>query len=317
MAVNPFGDSSDSVHAWREKYRQMEFEANSLRQALTEVRTQFNEISENSSQLKEINETLNNQVSELKQELLAVKQISRERAEKIDALDRQLDVNQIEKLLEENSILKSKIDDLSMQYARGGGEAKSVDNRANSSSGSERIFNALIPVILNEYDPENKQYKDGFKNMVEVAITDGDILTQIIAILFKYGGNGPVNRIKDMVSDKSAFDTALELLLEQKILTKSHNEIYLYSQSEDLSIASNWNTLTSDELVDLLAKVISKGSNDAVETAIDNFRDELTERGTSTATLFFQIRKLKEGITKGEISRPEALKTLEEWRSKI
>ncbi|MCY3412353.1 MAG: hypothetical protein INQ03_12020 [Candidatus Heimdallarchaeota archaeon] len=314
MALNPFGNESDSVHAWKERYRQMEIQKNALSQTLAEVRLSLEQTSTSLSSLKAEHTIKLRELEEVRTELLAFREIAKERADKILSLENQMDLHSIDKLRAENKQLQEKIDDLVGELSRGVG---SGDEPQASGPDASRLYNALIPLILKEYDPSNTEYADAFKNLIEVAIEEGDILTQIISILFKYGGSGPLDRVREIVKDKKMYNTALEILMDEQIINIIDDEIHIYVKGEDIGDISNWKSLTIPELIEQLISVIEKGQLEQVLQSVDIFRDILTDRGTSATTIFFEMRKLKEGLEKQRLSRKEAIETVENWRSKL
>ncbi len=308
--LNPFGETSDSVHAWRERFRQMEIQKNAAVATLAETKFSLEQLTEQYNELVEQYNQLSTELSDTKQELLSFRDIAKERAEKIKEFETKLNLDAMSKLQLENKELNDKIEDLLMEIARGGTTVETI------KTDNSKLYNALIPLILNNYDPENTKYMDSFKNMIEVAINEGDVLLQIVAILFKYGGSGPMDRVRDLVTDKSMFNTAVDILTEEQIINKIDDEISIYIKGEDMTEVSSWSGLSGDEIVDQMKSIMKNAKIEDVNAAIENFKETLQDRGVG-GTIFFQIRKLSEGINKRQITRKEAIKTIEEWRTKI
>lgn len=313
--INPFGEQSDSIHAWKERYRQMEIQKNAAAQTLAETKHNLDLLTQNYNSLEVQYNNLSTELSEIRQELLSYRNIAKDRADKIQELESKLNVDALSKYKSENEELKVRVEELQMEIARGGISTDAVSHTQDAPDAS-RLYNALIPLILHMYDNENPEHADSFKNLIEVCIDEGDVLTQIIAILYKYGGTGPIDRVREMVKDKTMFSTAVDILVEEHIINNFDNELSIYVKGEDMSDISNWKSLGKEELINQLKSIMKTGQIDEVNVAIDNFRDIITERGVG-GTMMFQIRKLKEGINKRLITRKEAINTLEEWKQRI
>lgn len=313
MAINPFGDESNSVHAWRERYKQIETQANSLRQTLTEAIMALEQKTDEYNALFEEHESTRATLSENNQELKVFRELTKERSKQIEDLEKKFDANTLAKLQIENEELKNKVEDLIGEISRGGVSQTDTSTTPNHN----RLNNVLIPVILNNFDPENERYKNAFHSLVEAAIEDGNVMTKIIAILFKYGGSGPINKIKDLVPEKKNLDDAIDILVEEKLITRIDNELSIFMKASDISSIDNWDNLSLEEIIEQLILVIEKGELELVGDTLTNFRDILTDRGTSATTIFFEIRKLNEGLTKQTITRKEGVEQINAWKSKI
>lgn len=308
MAVNPFGEESDSVHAWKERFKQQQFQTQTLSQTLSQTRSQLEQLQhkyeEISSQFKQRDQEL----SETKSELLAVKEIAQEREKKLKRLEDSIQSSKINELTERNQRLSQQIEELQAAKVRGGNDmVTGLD---------QEISNAMIPYLLHKFDPENSKYQDAYVNLVEVLIERGDILTKIIAILIKYGGSGPFDRIKQMVNDPE-FDTAIEIMEEGKILTRLNNQLVISTTKDDITNENNWQKLETPELFTELIKIAEHESPDVIAQALEIFRDTLQEREVPLTTIFFEVRKLIERIQRGKIERKDILEQTKLWKDKF
>lgn len=310
--VNPFGNEPDSIFAWKERHKQSEYEKNLLQQRVTQIHSELDSIKELYNELRDTYQSLEDSLSQSKQELLAMHTVAKDRQKQISVFEKSVDIDSVERLKRENAKMKDQLEEHQMRAARGSVEPSP---QASSNKGSD-ISGVITAVMLNDFDPENPRYKNAYVNLVESAIKDGDILEKIIAILIKYGGNGPVKKIEELVSD-SEFLMGIEALMEKKIVKLVDNTLYLSNSADMIVLQNSWDNLDNNELFDQLKKIIEKDPMDDVVIAIGKFRDALQERNIPMSTMLFQIRKMMEGMEKRSMTRTEALKLVNEWHQKI
>lgn len=307
--VNPFGTEPDSVFAWKERHKQVEYEKSLLQQRVNQIKAELDSIKQLYNELRDTYQTLEVSLSQTKQELLAMHQVAKERQRQITDYEKSIDAESVDRLKRENEKMKNQLEEHQMRAARGAAEPTSQKTSSNLSG-------VITPVMLKEFDPENPRYKDAYVNLVEVAIREGDILEKIIGILVKYGGNGPIKKIEELVSD-SEFKVGIEVLTDEKIVKVVDNTIYLSNSSDMIVLQDSWDNLETDDLFAQLKKIIEKDPMDDVVIAIGKFRDALQERDVPVTTMLFQIRKMMEGMEKRSMTRTEALKQVNEWYEKI
>lgn len=310
--VNPFGNEPDSIFAWKERHKQSEYEKILLQQRVTQIHSELDSIKQLYNELRDTYQSVDDSLSQTKQELLAMHNVAKDRQKQISDFEKSVDLDSVDRLNRENAKMKDQLEEYQMRAARRTTEpaSKATANKASNLSG------VITAVMLNNFDSENPRYKDAYVNLVEAAIRDGDILEKIIGILIKYGGNGPVKKIEELVRD-SEFKSGIEALMEEKIIKMVDETLYLSNSSDMIVLLDSWDNLDNNELFDQLKKIIEKDPMDDVVLAIGKFRDALQERNIPMSTMLFQIRKMMEGMEKRSLTRTEALKLVNEWHQKI
>jgi hypothetical protein len=307
--VNPFGNEPDTVFAWKKRHEQSEYEKSLLQQRVSQLKSELDSIKQLYNELRERYQEVEDVISQTRQELLAMQNVAKERQRQIVEYEKSTDAESIERLRNENTKMKSQIEEFQMRAARGGSDPV-------KQASSRKMDGVITPVMLRDFDPENPRYQSAYVNLVEAAIREGDILEKIIGTLIKYGGNGPIKKIKDVVRD-NAFDAGVETLVDEKIVKIVDDTVYLSNSSDMMVLQDSWDNLDNDELFNQLRKVIEKDAMDDVVIAIGKFRDALQERNIPVTTMLFQIRKMMEGMEKRTMTRTEALKQVDEWYMKI
>ncbi|MHA2028644.1 MAG: hypothetical protein ACW99A_15880 [Candidatus Kariarchaeaceae archaeon] len=307
--VNPFGKEPDSVFAWKKRHEQSEYEKTLLQQRVAQLNSELDSIKELYNELRDRYQEVEDTISQTKQELLAMHNVAKERQNQISEYEKSLDSETVDRLRSENSKMKEQLEEYQMRTARG-----TPDPGPQTSSGN--LSGILTPVMLRDFDPENPRYQNAYVNLVEAVIRGGDVLEKIVGTLIKYGGNGPIKKIKEVVRDTS-FDVGIDALIDEKVVKIVDDTIYLANSSDMMVLQDSWDNLDNDELFNQLRKVIEKDAMDDVVTAIGKFRDALQERNIPVTTMLFQIRKMMEGMEKRTMTRTEALKQVDEWYMKI
>ncbi|MCE7735376.1 MAG: hypothetical protein GPJ54_10895 [Candidatus Heimdallarchaeota archaeon] len=313
--VNPFGNEPDSIFAWKERHKQSEYEKTLLQQRVTQIHSELESIKQLYNELRDTYQTLEDSLSQSKQELLAMHSVAKDRQNQITTFEKSVDIDSVERLKKENTKMKDQLEEYQMRAARGAADPSPRATAATASQGGN-YSGVITAVMLNDFDPENPRYKEAYVRLVEAAIREGDILEKIIGILIKYGGNGPMKKIEELVRD-SGFKIGIEALIDEKIIKLVDETLYLSNSSDMIVLQNSWDNLDTDELFDQLKKIIEKDPMDDVVIAIGKFRDALQERDIPMSTMLFQIRKLMEGMEKRSMTRTEALKLVNDWHQKI
>ena len=310
--VNPFGDTSESPIALQEKIKQLDFQVNTLRSVIAETKIEMEGIKNERDQLLSNNQVMENDLSETKQQNQVFKQLSKERGERVADLEAALENSQIPTLKFENERLKEKLEDAQSELAR----SAVVEDSTEGSSDCDNLYNQLIPLMLHNYDPDNARYSDAYKNMVELCINEGNVLNQVVAILVKYGGAGPRTKVRSVVKDLGNFDVALDILTEQGVIVVIDDVVQITTVGSDMTKEQNWNDLDMQGLVDQMKTICDTENTDTLGKSLDIFRDILQEREVS-GTIFHEIRKLKETLERGNISRKDVKAQITLWEGKL
>ncbi len=310
--VNPFGDAADSKIAWQEKAKQLEFQVSTLRTVIAETKVNSEQIKNERDQFAQTNQVLEEELSETKQQYQVFKQLAQERGERVSDLDTALENSQIPTLKLENERLKEKLEEAQSELAR----SSAIENTADNSADCDNLYNHLIPLMLQNYDPENDRYDDAFKNLVELCIAEGNVLNQVIATLIKYGGSGPRSKVRSVVKDLGNFDVALDILTDQGVIVVIDDIVQISTAGSDMTKEQNWDDLDTQELVDQMKTICDTENTDTLVKSLDIFRDILQEREVS-GTIFFEMRKLKETIERGNISRKDVKAQITLWEAKL
>lgn len=317
--VNPFGKDPDTVFAWKERHKQVEFEKSLLQQRVEQLNSEVESVKQLYNELRERYQTIEEDLSSNKRELLAMHNVAKERQNQLMDVERSMEASGIDRLKSENAKLKSQVEGYQASIARGSADDVTVSkptSTGGSIMGSGKLIDSLTPIMLHKFDPENQRYQNAFVNLVEAVIAEGGVLEKIIGVLVKYGGNGPRKKIEQMVNN-SGFNMALEALIEEKLVKIVDDSLYLTNSSDMAVLADTWNNMDLDELFTRLKQIIEKDPFDDVITAIGKFRDSLTESDLPITTMLFQIRKMSEGFEKRSMTRTEALKQVNEWYQKL
>ena len=310
--VNPFGDSSESPIALQEKIKQLEFQVSTLRTVIAETKIEMEQVKNERDQVAQANQVMEEDLTETKQQYLVFKQLAQERGEKVSDLEALLENSQIPTLKFENERLKEKLEEAQSELAR----SAAVENTTDSSADCDNLYNHLIPLMLNNYDPENDRYDDAFKNLVELCINEGNVLNQVIATLIKYGGSGPRSKVRSVVKDLGNFDVALDILTEQGVIVVIDDVVQISTAGSDMTKEQNWNDLDTQELVDQMKTICDTENTETLVKSLDIFRDILQEREVS-GTIFHEIRKLRETIERGNIARKDVKAQITLWEAKL
>jgi hypothetical protein len=309
--VNPFGDTSESPIALQEKIKQMEFQVSTLRSVIAETKIEMEQIKNERDHLLANSQVIETELSEVKQQYQVFKQLAKERGERVGDLEASLENSQIPTLKFENERLKEKLEDAQSELAR----SAAVEETPEASD-CDNLYNQLIPLMLQNYDPENDRYSDAFQNLVELCINEGNVLNQVVAILVKYGGSGPRSKVRSVVKDLGNFDVALDILTEQGVIVVIDDVVQITTVGSDMTKEQNWSDLDMQELVNQMKTICDTENTTTLVKSFDIFRDILQERDVS-GTIFFEIRKLKETVERGNISRKEVKEKITLWEAKL
>lgn len=305
--VNPFGeDESESVFAWKERFKQQQFQSQTLQQRVAELKLQLDQLQQsfqNQTQQLELTQT---ELSQTKQELLLMSNVAKERITTINDLEKTINTSNIVKLREDNAKLTNQLENLQGQLARGNVEPEITAG----------ITTSLTPLMLRENDPDNPRYQNAFVNLVEIIIEEGDTFQKIIGLLIKHGGSGPINNIKGAINSPE-FSVAVEMLIEENILKKVDDQIMITTAGDFSAPKEKWAELELSEVFELLKTNMEKQSNDEIFKSLDKFRDTLQEREIPAAKIFFEIRKMSENINHGNLTRNDAIKQIDNWWNRL
>ncbi|MHA2170116.1 MAG: hypothetical protein ACXAB7_09515 [Candidatus Kariarchaeaceae archaeon] len=299
--VNPFGDESDSIFAWKERYKQQEFQIQTLQQRITELKEQYDQLNATYQHQKKTVEMMDEANSKQKQEFLELKNIAQERLDRISHLEQNYESSVVDQLKVENARIQTELERLQGEVTRGGGP----DISANLST-------LLTPIILHEFDQNNKRYQNSFANLVEAVITDGDAFQKVIGLLVKQGGTGTISNIQRQL-DSPETSVAIEMLIEENILKHVEDRVSIVTSEDAVAPQQQWNELSLPEVFDLLKNIVANEPDDHVIVSLDSFRDTLQDREIPLAKIFFEIRKMAEGISKGTIARKDAVQQVDDW----
>jgi len=313
MGLNPFGADSDSVHAWKERYKQQQFQNQTLQSQLTESKGQLSELQVKFEEIHRQLKSRDQEISEMKQEIKLLKEINQDKESKIQELEQIVDLDKYEHLQNQNMQLKSQVEELQAQLIRGG----TVTSKPESTSTSIRsdLTSALIPVMLHEYDPTNDRYQDAFINLVETIIQHGDAMSQIIGILVKYGGEGPVGKVRSMILPEE-FDIAIEILESEGVISQIEGILYLNSAETAETEELDLNQLSIDELFEYMLYIANRSKKKKLTSQLRVIRDVLQNRNFPLTTIFFEIRKTIERIEKDQLVRPEIVDQIKSWQTR-
>jgi len=170
---------------------------------------------------------------------------------------------------------------------------------------------AVIPLILRESSPSTKRFGDAFVNLVEMIIEHGNPSAQIIAILVKYGGNGPIDKVREMIRSDD-FDDVIEQLAKQKLIAVNNGNVRILTEP----VPINWNELPTREIFDQLLIQSKRGEINSM-AVLEEVRDILLERELPFSTFFFEVRKIIERIERDQINSEELEHQIKIWREKF
>lgn len=295
----------DSVFAWKERFKQQEYQTQTLQSRVSELKNQIDQLTEQSQKQALENETYQLELSKTKQELLEHTKIAQERQDRLTELENSMETAAMSKLRRQNEELSRELDNLQGQMLRGAGEEIAV-----------RLATTLTPLMLREFDPQNSRYENAFVQLVEAVIDEGDTFQKIIGTLIKYGGSGPISQLENAINNPE-FPVALEMLVEEKILKVVEDHIMIASSGELVVPKEKWAEMELSDVFDMLKKIMENEADSEVLKSLDLFRDTLQERELPAAKIFFEIRKMSEGIKKKTISRKETFKQIDSWWTRL
>ncbi len=303
--VNPFGDESDSIFAWKERSKQQEFQIQTLQQRISELKEQYDQLNATYVHQKKTAEMMDEAISKQKQEFIEMKNIAQERQDRISHLEDNYESAVVDRLKVENERLQKELEAVQGEITRGG----APDISASLST-------LLTPIILHEFDPNNKRYQNAFSNLVEAVITDGDAFQKVIGLLVKQGGTGTISNIQRQL-DSPETPVAIEMLIEENILKQIEDRVSIVTSEDAVAPQQKWNELALPEVFDLLKNIIDSEPDDHVIISLDSFRDTLQDREIPLAKIFFEIRKMTEAISKGTIARKDAAVQVDDWWNRV
>lgn len=312
MGINPFGEESDSIHAWKERYKQLQFQAQTSQQQLGQVKAQLQDLQ---FKFEEINRQLSDREQELsqsKQELVEFKNMVKEREKQLQKMQSSQEESRVRRLENENLKLKEQLEHIQSSLIRT--NTKETNNEAKVEDSFDSM---LIPIMLRELDPLNAEYVNAFVDLVENVIRKGTTKAKIIAILIKYGGSGPMKKIEELVAS-SDFPFFLSNLEHEGKIIRLDDEIRLKSSSK-LDKQTHQNDLMkvdTEGLFNFVLQSVQSDSDTEIIGNLETLRDVLQEREIPMTTIFFEIRKLVERIDRKKIARKEIYEQIESWMQK-
>ncbi|MDH5401015.1 MAG: hypothetical protein OEY49_00880 [Candidatus Heimdallarchaeota archaeon] len=306
MGLNPFGEESDSEFAWKERYKQQQYQTQTLQATLSEIKSELQNLKEEHDNLVEKFQNTSSELQIKRAEVIEYKENYITLEQEIHKLKESVQTAEFRKIKEENDILKEELLNLKSEITRGNHqEEKSSD-----------LMSTIIPIMLREFDTENERYQDSFENLLDVAFKEGDTFAKIISQLIHNKGKMQYNTLKEAIPNEE-FPMAIDILKEENILKVVESEILLYSAKEDVTNTSNWSDMSMEELLNTLELIMEQESTSIVISSLDNFRDILQEKELPLTTIFFEIRKMSEALGKGSLSRSDGIEKIKQWKEKI
>ncbi|MDH5647941.1 MAG: hypothetical protein OEZ01_18165, partial [Candidatus Heimdallarchaeota archaeon] len=304
--LNPFGEESDSEFAWKERYKQQQYQTQTLQATLSEIKSELQNLKEEHDNLVEKFQNTSSELQIKRAEVIEYKENYITLEQEIHKLKESVQTAEFRKIKEENDILKEELLNLKSEITRGNHqEEKSSD-----------LMSTIIPIMLREFDTENERYQDSFENLLDVAFKEGDTFAKIISQLIHNKGKMQYNTLKEAIPNEE-FPMAIDILKEENILKVVESEILLYSAKEDVTNTSNWSDMSMEELLNTLELIMEQESTSIVISSLDNFRDILQEKELPLTTIFFEIRKMSEALGKGSLSRSDGIEKIKQWKEKI
>ncbi|OLS24362.1 MAG: hypothetical protein HeimC2_23080 [Candidatus Heimdallarchaeota archaeon LC_2] len=303
---NPFGEKSESVFAWKERYKQKEFEVQTLQMRVSELKNQFDQSILDYQTISQELEIARSEIIKLKEEYSRISSLLNDQQGVLTNLEQSLETDSMSTLKGENKKYREEIEELQSQLARGGG---------TSSDLSSDLSATLTPLMMKIFDPNNTRFENAFDNFVNTLSLNGDVFQKIMASLIKRGGSSPIENTKASV-DNEQFDEALEYLIENEILKIVDYRLTIITSESSMSLDIDWDKMNTSEVFDFIKSIMEGESDKNVIRSMDLFRDTLQEREVP-AKIFFEIRKMSEGISANSMTREEALEQIEDWRRRV
>lgn len=304
--VNPLGEESDSVFAWRERYKAKEFEVQTLQLRVGELKSLLDKSVEDYQLQSRDIEALRSELSKTKEELANMSTSLNDKRGVLENLEQSLETESMATLKAENKRFREEMEDLQAQLARGGGQ---MDTSADLST-------TLTPLMLKIFDPKSTQFDDAFNKFIKSIIQSGDVFQKIIATLIDKGGSSSIEHAKATVNSDE-FDSALDYLIENEILKIVDFQLMIQTSDTLVSQDKNWDEMEISEVFDLMKNIMDQESDTNVVRSIDMFRDTLQEREGVPAKIFFEIRKMSEGISNKSLTRQDAVEQIDDWLRRV
>lgn len=301
--VNPFGEkTSGSKYEWMSKYESEKARADVYQARVSELQGVIKEYEEALNELLKSKEELETDTGYLRQMI----------AERDSTIaDLQAGVSGSRPSPQQNEELK-RLRDENQQLRSQAGTSSSVESGA-----PYRLKKTLLPMILAHFTPDDERFSTAFKDFVEAVIEVGDTQDKIIANLIKYGGSGPLDKLRAVVNE-SDFDFAMDQLEKLNYLKTRGDRVGLGVGVEDIvPEATSWRSKSLPEIFETLESKIEMASDSEAAQLIEFFRDSIQERDIPATTIFFSIRKVIEGIQKRTMSRADVKKSIDEWKGKL
>jgi hypothetical protein len=204
--VNPLGEESDSIFAWRERYKAKEFEVQTLQLRVSELKNQVDQsVVEFQNQAREL-EAARSEITKNKEEYSRISAILSEKQDALDVLKTSLETDAMANLKLTNNNLQKELEELQSQLARAGSQ----------TDFSSEITATLTPLMMNVFDPNNSRFQDSFDKFVNSVIEHGDTFQKVIGTLIKLDGSSSLENVKAKINNEE-FDTAVEILVENEI----------------------------------------------------------------------------------------------------
>ncbi|MCE7733977.1 MAG: hypothetical protein GPJ54_03805 [Candidatus Heimdallarchaeota archaeon] len=305
--VNPLGEESDSVFAWRERYKAKEFEVQTLQMRVGELKGLLDKSVEDYQLQNQDIVALRSELSKTKEELANITTTLSDKKGVLENLEQSLETESMATLKAENKRFREEMEDLQGQLARGGGGQ--IDTSSDLST-------TLTPLMLKIFDPKSTQFDDAFNKFIKSIIQSGDVFQKIIATLIDKGGSSSIEKAKATVNSDE-FDNAIDYLIENEILKIVDFQLMIQTSDTLVSPDKNWDELEISEVFDLMKNIMEQESDANVVRSIDMFRDTLQERENVPAKIFFEIRKMSEGIANKSLTRQEGIEQIDDWLRRV
>lgn len=310
-------ENTDTKYAWKAKYEQamqhnqgLQQRIHELNQLIKDYEEALNKLISAKKELEDENKYFAQVLEEKEQQLKKFEGKgsfpSTENEDKIADLEEKIAI-----LQRENDLLKREL------------ESNQTKTPLTSSSGSPelqtfplRLIEATQKMLMRELEGEDDRFRTAFIEFVEALTEVGDSETRILATLIKYGGKGPLDKVKEKTM-VDQFDFHLAQLIRKGYLKQVEHEVMINSsiiktvEEEDLS------QFSLPELFEFLKDSIKTTEVSKAPVLLENFRDELQNRDVPATTVFFAIRKLSEAIRANKVGKKEVLEEIDIWAAKL
>ncbi len=308
-------ENTDTKYAWKAKFEQAQRHNQGLQQRIHEL----NEL------IKDYEEALNKLIKakkELEEENKYFAKVIEEKEEQLKQfegggkVDPSLEEN-IEALNDKIALLQRENDMLKRDL-----EQKGTQTSVISTDGMSRdifptqLVDATQKLLMRELESDDDRFRSAFVDFVEALTQVGDPETRILATLIKYGGKGPLRKLREK-SQVEQFDFHLAQLVRKGYLKEEADEVMINSSIVKSIEEVDFSELTLPELFEFLKDTVKSTEIQKIPRILEDFRDEIQNRDVPATTIFFAIRKLSEAIRSGKVGKKEVLGEIDVWAAKL